>query len=196
MLSRILSYFSPTKRVLQKSMNSFVNIASETGHITKSEEFGILKEAQDVIGNFAKKNNIKVDMFFKESNANDVNKQMVDITVKNPITNVFSRRTVLYKKDNKPIQFKIIENNIRYEQAESREYIQQVKSSPMKITVYNTVENKISSHEIPLPNIKIRIKEYNNYIPKVVGQNVYEDSFLRYVYRVIGQLEQSIKKTS
>ena len=35
----------------------------------------MLKEAQGVIENFAKKNNIKVDMFFKESNTNDVNKR-------------------------------------------------------------------------------------------------------------------------
>jgi len=194
MINKVLSFFDSAKLIQQKSSKNFVNIACKSNS-NLSEEFEILQNAKGVIENFAKKNNIKVDLFFRESNDNNINKQIVDITVADRKTGSPAQKSIVYKEDNKPIKFITQKPYIRWVEAENEEYIKTVKSPPMKITGYNTIKNRVTTQEVKMPDIKICVKVYKNYsIPKKVGVGRYEDSFLRYVYRVIEVLEQVSKK--
>lgn len=198
MLNKILNSLVPAKFMPQKSAKGLVNIVSESPNLNKSEEMEVLSQAKGVIENFARKNNIQVDMFLKEAkNDYNVNEQIVDIKVKNRKNDALAEKIVVYKINDKPAKFTVIKNNIRYVKAEDREYVQTLPSAPMKITVFDTVNKKVTPHELKLPDIKIKIKEYNNYeIPKIIGTSEYEDSFLRYVYRTIGQLKNHVLSKS
>ncbi|MBD5401416.1 hypothetical protein HDR58_01260 [bacterium] len=192
MLNKVLSYFTPNRHNTAKNL---VNISYKADTEFLPEEFRILERAKGVIENFAKKNNISVDMFFKESKADNITSQMVDVKVKHRTTGSEAERSIIYKNDNKPMKFITKKNNVRWVKAEDREYIQEVPSPAMNITIHDTIAQKISKLKLELPNIRIRVREYNNYsIPKIVGEGEYEDSFLRHVYRVIEQLEQLTKK--
>lgn len=198
MINKILNYLTPTKKLSTKSIKNFVSIISDPNTINVSEELQIVREAKDVIENFARKNNIKVDMFFKEANASNVHKQMVKVQVSDfaDATNTFAEHTVVYRENNEPTKFIAKKPNIRYVKHENKVNVQRIKSDPMEVTVFDTVVNKISKQKVELPDIIIHIKEYNNYeVPQKVGEGVYQDSFLRHIYRVIEKLNEQLKKT-
>jgi len=194
MLTKVFGFFSSAKRIRPKFQKSFVNIVCKSDNM-KPEEFGILEDARGVIENFAKKNNIKVDIFFKEANVNNIKTQMVDVSVQDNITRIPAVQSIVYKEDNKPKIFITQKPNIRWIKAKNQEYIQKVKSSPMEVTIYDNVEKQISEQRIEMPDTELQVKVYNNYSePKQVGVGKYEDTFLRKVYRVIEQLGQLSKK--
>ncbi len=194
MLNKVLNYLTSTRKPSTKLVKNFVNIASDSNNINVSEELQILREAKGVIENFAKKNNIKVDLFFKESKTNKVNEQMVDVKVSDCVTNAFAKHTVVYKRNNEPIKFIFQKPHIRYVKAENQEYIQRIKSGPMEVTEYDTIKRKVLKHKVELSDIIIHIKQYNNYlVPQKVGEGIYEDSFLAHVYRVIERLNAQSK---
>ncbi len=196
MINKVLSFFNSAKQIQQKSASNFVNITCKSNS-NLPEEFGILKDAKGVIENFAKKNNIKVDLFFRESNENNINKQIVDVAVENNMTGSPVQRSIVYKDDNKPIKFITEKPYIKWVKAENQEYVQKVKVPPAKITIYDTIKKQISTQEVKIPDIVFHVKEYNNYsLPQKVGVGTYEDSFLRYVYRVIEQLGQLSKNSN